>query len=172
VEGAWAYRGTAKVGRHLQLRLEQRPKAIQDLSWKAQVSRCTRYRCLLAHGKHANQVVVAIARELVGFMWAIANQVAVTPSTGAQRALSAVGRSGLFGAASGRDVALTFLPYSSAPVPYLELGPSTSNPCLENRLCPPHFPRQASVLRVSGTVPVRTKRRNASQNSCVAVYIG
>lgn len=33
---------------------------------------------LLAHGKHVNQVVVAIARELVGFMWAIANQVAVT----------------------------------------------------------------------------------------------
>jgi transposase len=87
VEGAWAYRGPAKVGRHLQLRLEQRPKAIQDLSWKAQVSRCTRYRRLLAHGKYANQVVGAIARELVGFMWAIANQVAVTPSTGAQRTL-------------------------------------------------------------------------------------
>jgi hypothetical protein len=33
----------------------------------------------MARGKHANQVVVAIARELVGFMWAIAKQVPVTP---------------------------------------------------------------------------------------------
>jgi transposase len=79
VEGAWAYRYPAKVSRHLQLRLEQQPKAIQDISWKAQVRLCKRYRRLLAHGKHANQVVVAIARELVGFMWAIAKQVAVSP---------------------------------------------------------------------------------------------
>lgn len=75
VEGAWAYRYPAKVSRHLQLRLENQPKAIQDISWKAQVRLCTRYRRLLARGKHANQVVVAIARELVGFMWAIAQQV-------------------------------------------------------------------------------------------------
>jgi transposase len=69
VEGAWAYRYPAKVSRHLQLRLERPPKAIQDISWKAQVRLCKRYR----------QVVVASARELVGFMWAIAKQVPVTP---------------------------------------------------------------------------------------------
>jgi transposase len=63
VEGAWAYRYPAKVSRPLQLRLENQPKAIQDISWKAQVRLCTRYRRLLARGKHANQVVVAIARE-------------------------------------------------------------------------------------------------------------
>jgi transposase len=79
VEGAWAYRYPAKVSRHLQLRLETQPKAIQDLSWKAQVRLCKRFRRLLARGKHANQVVVAIARELVGCMWAIAKQVTVTP---------------------------------------------------------------------------------------------
>jgi transposase len=79
VEGAWAYRYPAKVSRHLQLRLETQPKVIQDISWKAQVRLCKRYRRLIARGKHANQVVVAIARELVGFMWAIAKQVPVTP---------------------------------------------------------------------------------------------
>jgi transposase len=79
VEGAWAYRYPAKVSRHLQLRLEQQPKAIQDISWKAQVRLCKRYRKLIARGKHANQVVVAIARELIGFMWAIAKEVPVTP---------------------------------------------------------------------------------------------
>jgi transposase len=78
VEGAWAYRYPAKVSRHLQLRLEQQPKTIQDISWKAQVRLCKRFRRLMARGKHANQVVVAIARELVGFMWAIAQQVPVT----------------------------------------------------------------------------------------------
>jgi transposase len=78
-EGAWAYRYPAKVSRHLQLRLENLPKPIQDISWKAQVRLCKRYRQLLARGKHVNRVVVAIARELSAFMWAIAQQIAVTP---------------------------------------------------------------------------------------------
>jgi transposase len=79
VEGAWAYRYPAKVSRHLQLRLEKQPKVIQDISWKAQVRLCKRYRRLVAKGKHANVVTVAMARELVGFMWAIAKEVPVTP---------------------------------------------------------------------------------------------
>jgi hypothetical protein len=33
----------------------------------------------MARGKHANQVVVAIARELAGFLWAIAKQGPVKP---------------------------------------------------------------------------------------------
>jgi transposase len=78
IEGAWAYRYPAKVSRHLQLRLETLPKPIQDISWKAQVRLCKRYRKLSARGKHANQVVVAIARELIAFMWAIAREVPVT----------------------------------------------------------------------------------------------
>jgi transposase len=75
VEGAWAYRYPAKVSRHLQLRLETQPKVIQDISWKAQVRLCKRYRRLVSRGKHANVVTVAIARELVGFLWAIAKEV-------------------------------------------------------------------------------------------------
>jgi transposase len=78
IEGAWAYRYPAKVSRHLQLRLEQLPKPLQDISWKAQVRLCQRYRRLMARGKHANQVVVAIARELIAFMWAIAQEVPLT----------------------------------------------------------------------------------------------
>lgn len=79
VEGAWAYRYPAKVSRHLQLRLETQPKMIQDISWKAQVRLCKRYRQLVARGKHTNVVTVAIARERTGFMWAIAKQVPMTP---------------------------------------------------------------------------------------------
>jgi transposase len=75
IEGAWAYRYPAKVSRHLQLRLEKLPKVIQDISWKAQVRLCKRYRRLMARGKNANQVVVAIAREMAAFVWAIARTV-------------------------------------------------------------------------------------------------
>jgi transposase len=79
VDGAWASRYPAKVSRHLQLRLEPQPTIIQDIRWKAQVRLCQRYRQLIARGKHANVVTVAIARELAGCMWAIAKQVPVTP---------------------------------------------------------------------------------------------
>jgi transposase len=75
VEGAWAYRYPAKVSRHLQLRLEKVPKVIQDISWKAQVRLCKRYRRLVARGKQVNQVVVAIAREMAACVWAIAREV-------------------------------------------------------------------------------------------------
>jgi transposase len=78
IEGAWADRYPANVSRHLQWRLEQLPKPLQGISWKAQVRRCKRDRPLMARGKHPNRVVVAIARELRAFMWAIAQQVPVT----------------------------------------------------------------------------------------------
>jgi transposase len=77
IEGAWAYRYPAKVSRHLQLRLEKLPQVIHDISWKAQVRLCKRYRRLMARGKHANQVVVALARQMAAFVWAIARTVKV-----------------------------------------------------------------------------------------------
>jgi len=79
VAGAWASRYPAKVSRHRQLRLEKQPHAMPDISWKAPVRLCKRYRRLIARGQHANPVVVAMARELVGFLWAMAQQVPVTP---------------------------------------------------------------------------------------------
>jgi transposase len=79
VEGAWAYRYPATVSRPLQRRLEKLPTAIQAIRWKAQVRLCKRYRHLMAKGKNAHQVVVAIARELRAFLGAIAKHLAVTP---------------------------------------------------------------------------------------------
>jgi transposase len=72
IEGAWAYRYPATGSRHLHLRLEKVPQAIQDIRGKAQVRLCQRYRRLIARGKHANQVVVALAREMAAFVWALA----------------------------------------------------------------------------------------------------
>ena len=79
VEGAWAYRYPAKVSRHLQLRLEKLPADVQAIAWKAQVRLCKRYRQLSARGKHVNQVIVAVAREMAAFAWAIARTVPVAP---------------------------------------------------------------------------------------------
>ena len=79
VEGAWAYRSSAKVSRHVQLRLEKLPNPIQDIRWTAHVRLCQRFRRLMARGPHATQVVVAMARELGGFMWAMATQIPMTP---------------------------------------------------------------------------------------------
>ena len=45
---------------------------IKDIVWKAQWRLCTRYKKLAAHGKNKPQIVTAIARELLGFAWAIA----------------------------------------------------------------------------------------------------
>ena len=47
------------------------------MSWTAQVRRCNRYRRLMARGKQVNPVVVAIARDIAAFVWAIAREVAV-----------------------------------------------------------------------------------------------
>jgi len=65
------------VSRHWQLRLEKQPTIIQDISWKAHVRLYKRYRHLVARGKQANIVTVAIARELAGCMEAMAKQLPV-----------------------------------------------------------------------------------------------
>jgi transposase len=76
-EGAWAYGSPAKLSRHWQRRLAHQPQVIQDIRGKAQVRRCTRDRRLVARGNPAHVVTVAIARELTGFMWAMAQEVPV-----------------------------------------------------------------------------------------------
>jgi hypothetical protein len=79
VEGAWASRDPAHVSRHLQRRRENPSHVIQASSWKAAVRLGQRDRRLLARGTHAHPVVVAMARAFVGFLWAMAQQVPVTP---------------------------------------------------------------------------------------------
>jgi len=78
VEAAWAYHFPAKVARTLQLRQEHQPQVVRDLAWKAQLRLCRQYQRLTAKGKTRQVVITAIARELVGFMWAIAREVKPT----------------------------------------------------------------------------------------------
>ena len=51
------------------------PEPISAVAWKAQVRLSRRYHHLIAAGKAAPKVITAIARELVGFIWAIARMV-------------------------------------------------------------------------------------------------
>jgi hypothetical protein len=104
VEGAWASRSPATGSRPLQLRVEKVPKAIQAMSWKAPGRRCKRYRRLVARGKNVNPVVVAIARAMAAFVWAIAREVKVAPSAPGRKAQALTGTIG-YQALSSRRVA-------------------------------------------------------------------
>jgi len=72
IEAAWAYRHPARIGRRLQMRSETLPTSIRDIAWKAQLRLTSRYRKLSARMKPPTVVITALARELAGFVWAIA----------------------------------------------------------------------------------------------------
>ena len=71
VESAWSYRMKARKSACLLKRQSEVSGEVADLSWKAQVRLCGRYQRLLQKGKPKAKVVVSIARELAGFIWAL-----------------------------------------------------------------------------------------------------
>ncbi|MFM0069322.1 IS110 family RNA-guided transposase [Paraburkholderia aspalathi] len=71
VEAAWSYRHPARVSPEIQRRQQGIPKPIVDRAWDAQVRLCRRYRKLVARGKQKNIAMIAVARELSGFIWDI-----------------------------------------------------------------------------------------------------
>ena len=75
IEAAWSYRFPARISREQLLRQERLAKPIRDIAWKAQERLCRRYRKLARAGKPPTVITAAIARELAGFIWAIAKQV-------------------------------------------------------------------------------------------------
>jgi transposase len=77
IEAAWSYRFPARISREQLLRQERLPQPIRDLAWKAQERLSRRYRKLARAGKLPTVITAAIARELSGFVWAIAKQVAI-----------------------------------------------------------------------------------------------
>ena len=70
IEAAWTYRFPARRTRELLARQAGLPQAVRDIAWKAQVRLCSRYRTLIARGKPSVVATTAVARELVGFIWA------------------------------------------------------------------------------------------------------
>jgi hypothetical protein len=50
------------------------PEPVRNHAWKAQVRLCARFSRLSSRGVQPNKICVAVARELAGFVWAIAHQ--------------------------------------------------------------------------------------------------
>lgn len=71
IEAAWAYRYRPAIGASLRKRQATVAPKVTEIAWKAQHRLHTRYRHLLAKGKCQQQVVTAVGRELLGFIWAI-----------------------------------------------------------------------------------------------------
>ena len=74
VEAAWSYRFRPQRSRALREREQGVSEAVRDIAWKAQKRLCAKYRRLLGRNKSKQQTVTAVARELVGFIWAIGQQ--------------------------------------------------------------------------------------------------
>jgi len=75
VEIAWHYQHSARVSPIIATRQDQCPKAVTDIAWAAQLRLHSKFKRLLARRVLKNKAVVAVARELAGFVWAIGCEV-------------------------------------------------------------------------------------------------
>ena len=75
IECAWGYRFPARKTAAIQRRAEKSSPQVQALAWQAQQRLCGKFRRMAARGKPSTVIVVAIARELLGFIWAITSEV-------------------------------------------------------------------------------------------------
>ena len=74
VEAAWHYRRTPALGVPLRRRQQSQSQHVIALAWKAQQRLHRTWRRLDSErGKRRTIVAIAVARELAGFCWAIAN---------------------------------------------------------------------------------------------------
>jgi transposase len=80
VEAAQHYRLAPKVSKELAPRQEKLPARLKEISWNAQVRLHQKYWAMILRGKRVQTVQVAVARELVGFIWATARQACAEPS--------------------------------------------------------------------------------------------
>jgi transposase len=74
VEAAWSYRVRATMSKVIRARNEGIASGVKAIAWKAQVRLHKRYLRLIHRGKSKQEVVVAVARELAGFIWAAARE--------------------------------------------------------------------------------------------------
>lgn len=71
VEAAWAYQHRPNMSAQMRKRQLNQSDEIKAIAWKAQHRLHRRYSLLRAKGKTRQHVVTAVARELLGFVWAI-----------------------------------------------------------------------------------------------------
>ena len=71
-QSSWTYRFAARQTKHIKRKASQASEEAKAISWRAQKRLCGRFRYLMRSGKNPQITVVAIARELLGFIWDIA----------------------------------------------------------------------------------------------------
>lgn len=71
IEAAWAYRHPPRRTHALRRRQAGQPDVVTAIAWRAQLRLCGRYQRLAQRGKIKQQIVTAVARELIAFMWEI-----------------------------------------------------------------------------------------------------
>ena len=81
IEAAWHYRHKPHVSEKLAARRHGQPATKIALADKAQLRLCRRYRRMERRGKHPTKIVVAVARELTGYLWAALNPAAQAAAT-------------------------------------------------------------------------------------------
>jgi transposase len=79
VECSWSYQHPPRVGQAKQPKVDAAPPAVREIAWKAQCRLYRRYRTLIRKGKLKTVAIVAVARELAGFIWAVARAVTTAP---------------------------------------------------------------------------------------------
>lgn len=78
VESAWSYRHGKSTGLALQQRREGCPLGILKIARRAQERLSHKFSKMIRRNKPAQKTAVAVARELAGFVWAIAQETAAT----------------------------------------------------------------------------------------------
>ena len=73
-EAAWQYRFPAHIGRSAQMRQDELSEQVRAIAWKAQLRLGRRFAALNKRGVQINKVCIAVARELAGFVWAVAQR--------------------------------------------------------------------------------------------------
>lgn len=71
VEAAWQYRHRPTPGSSIRARREGQPEPVLVIARRADSRLHRKFKHLLARGKTSGQAVVAVARELAGFFWAL-----------------------------------------------------------------------------------------------------
>jgi len=89
VEVAWHYQHSACVSPVIAKRQDGLPGAVTDIAWKAQLRLSAKYKRLVARRVMKTKAVVAVARELAGFVWAIGREVQLSGWPGIQEASAA-----------------------------------------------------------------------------------
>jgi len=72
LEAAWTYQHRPAMSPRLKKQQQTQGEEIKEISWKAQNRLNSRYWRLLSKGKLPAKAITAVARELLGFIWAIA----------------------------------------------------------------------------------------------------